>query len=120
MAPRTQADARSRIIEAADRLFYTQGYSSTGINQIIEEAGVAKASLYAHFPSKEALAVAYLERRHRAWFDELRGVVERSATSRRKRRDRRRTRLPRTETRRSVTGNVWASSTPGAARKPIS
>lgn len=40
-------------------LFYRHGYNGTGINQIIAEAGVAKASFYDHFPSKESLLVAY-------------------------------------------------------------
>lgn len=54
-------DARSRIVETASRLFYTQGYNSTGINQVIKEADVAKASLYQYFPSKEDLLVEYLK-----------------------------------------------------------
>lgn len=54
-------DTRSRIVETASRLFYTQGYNSTGINQVIKEAGVAKASLYQHFPSKEDLLAEYLK-----------------------------------------------------------
>jgi len=59
------SDIRERILETAQRLFYNQGYNSTGINQIIEEAGIAKASLYQHFKSKDALLVAYLQRNHR-------------------------------------------------------
>ncbi|HLK28627.1 MAG TPA: TetR/AcrR family transcriptional regulator [Puia sp.] len=58
---------REQIVSTADRLFYKQGYNLTGINQIIEEAGVAKASLYYHFPSKEDLCVAYLKRRYEKW-----------------------------------------------------
>jgi AcrR family transcriptional regulator len=54
-------DTRSRIVDTASRLFYTQGYNSTGINQVIKEAGVAKASLYQHFPSKEDLLAEYLK-----------------------------------------------------------
>jgi len=55
---------RERILETAYRLFLGQGYNSTGINQIIEEADVAKASFYQHFRSKEDLCVDVLERRH--------------------------------------------------------
>jgi len=55
--------ARSRILEKAYDLFYRQGFQATGINQIIEESGVAKATFYAHFPSKDDLAVAYLRER---------------------------------------------------------
>ncbi|SEO11458.1 transcriptional regulator, TetR family [Niastella yeongjuensis] len=46
---------------AASQLFYKQGYSNTGINQIIDEAKIAKATLYKHFQSKEDLLIAYLE-----------------------------------------------------------
>jgi AcrR family transcriptional regulator len=52
---------RTAIIQTASRLFYRQGYSNTGINQIIAEAGIAKSSLYQHFRSKEDLLLAYLE-----------------------------------------------------------
>lgn len=48
-------------MQTAARLFYKNGYSNTGINQIIEEAGVAKSSLYQNFRSKEDLLIAYLE-----------------------------------------------------------
>ena len=54
-------DTRKRIIDTASRLFYQQGYTATGINQIIEEADISKASLYQHFKSKEDLLLEYLE-----------------------------------------------------------
>jgi len=54
-------DTHKRIIDAASRLFYQQGYNSTGINQIIDEADISKASLYQHFKSKEDLLLEYLE-----------------------------------------------------------
>jgi len=54
-------DTRKRIIDTASRLFYQQGYNSTGINQIIEEADISKASLYQHFKSKEDLLLEYLQ-----------------------------------------------------------
>ena len=66
-----QAGVRERIIETASRLFYYNGYNQTGINQIIEEANVAKASMYVHFRSKEDIAVAYLQRRHGNWMGDL-------------------------------------------------
>lgn len=65
----------SRVLEAVDRLFYNQGYTATGINQIINEAGVARASFYQHFPSKKDLAVAYLEHRHDVWMKKLRDYL---------------------------------------------
>jgi AcrR family transcriptional regulator len=54
-------NAKETILMTAARLFHKQGYSNTGINQIIDEAGVAKSTLYHHFRSKEDLLIAYLE-----------------------------------------------------------
>jgi AcrR family transcriptional regulator len=62
---------KDRILDTASRLFYDQGYHITGINQIIEEADIARASLYNHFPSKTDLLLAYLDRTHAEWFIEL-------------------------------------------------
>lgn len=59
-----EQSVRERIIDTASRLFYFNGYNQTGVNQIIKEASVAKASLYQHFRSKEDIAVVYLQRRH--------------------------------------------------------
>jgi len=55
----------------AHRLFYEQGYQATGINQIIEEAEVAKASLYQHFPSKEIILNEYLLANRVEWREAL-------------------------------------------------
>lgn len=51
----------------ADRLFYSTGIHAVGVDRVIAEAGVAKASLYAHFRSKDDLVVAYLQARSTAW-----------------------------------------------------
>jgi AcrR family transcriptional regulator len=56
--------ARDRLLDAADELFYEQGIHTVGIDTIIERAGVAKASLYATFGSKDELIRAYLQARH--------------------------------------------------------
>jgi AcrR family transcriptional regulator len=56
--------ARERLLAAADELFYDEGINTVGIDRVIERAGVAKASLYSTFGSKEELIVAYLEQRH--------------------------------------------------------
>lgn len=69
-------NVRSRLLEAAERLFYQNGYHRTGINRIIDEAGVAKASFYNHFSSKEDLGVAFARRHHRAWMKELKECVQ--------------------------------------------
>lgn len=62
-----QLAAKERILKAADTLFHQQGYTLTGINQIIKEANVAKASLYYHFKTKDDLCIAYLQKRHEEW-----------------------------------------------------
>jgi len=51
---------RTLIIHTASELFYKNGYNSTGINEVIAKAGIAKATLYSHFKSKEDLCIAYL------------------------------------------------------------
>jgi len=56
--------ARDRLLAAADELFYAEGVHIVGIDRIIERAGVAKASLYSTFGSKDELVRAYLEGRH--------------------------------------------------------
>src|ERR1700759_1988402 len=56
----TGASARERLLEAANELFYAEGVHTVGIDRVIERAGVAKASLYNTFGSKEELVKAYL------------------------------------------------------------
>src|SRR3978361_39067 len=56
--------ARERLLDAANQLFYEEGVHTVGIDRIIERAGVAKASLYSAFGSKDELVRAYLEGRH--------------------------------------------------------
>ncbi|HEY0119287.1 MAG TPA: TetR/AcrR family transcriptional regulator [Cellulomonas sp.] len=58
------ASASERLLDAAGELFYAEGVHSVGIDRVIERAGVAKASLYNTFGSKESLVEAYLARRH--------------------------------------------------------
>ncbi len=54
---------KQRILETADRLFYLQGIRAIGVDTIAAEAGISKRTLYNHFPSKDELISAYLERR---------------------------------------------------------
>ncbi|WP_436524397.1 TetR/AcrR family transcriptional regulator [Actinoplanes sp. HUAS TT8] len=56
--------ARERLLAAADELFYAEGVHTIGIDRVIEQAGVAKASLYSCFGSKDGLVRAYLQNRH--------------------------------------------------------
>src|SRR5262245_19673673 len=58
--------ARERLLAAATELFYAEGIHTVGIDRVIERAGVAKASLYSTFGSKEELVRAYLQQRAEA------------------------------------------------------
>ena len=60
-----------RIMQTATRLFYTQGYNLTGINQLIDEAGIAKPSLYNNYKSKNDVLLAYLDRQSLTLFNAL-------------------------------------------------
>ena len=53
---------RERLLSTATDLFYKEGIQAVGVQRVIEEADAAKASLYSHFPSKDDLVAAYLER----------------------------------------------------------
>jgi AcrR family transcriptional regulator len=66
---------RERLLDAATELFYAEGVQSVGIDRVIERAGVAKASLYSTFGSKEELVRAYLEYRHEVILGRLRAAV---------------------------------------------
>ncbi|SCB56065.1 transcriptional regulator, TetR family [Bradyrhizobium shewense] len=59
-APQTM---KERILQTADKLFYLQGIRAIGVDTIAAEIGISKRTLYNHFPSKDALITAYLERR---------------------------------------------------------
>ena len=54
------SEARERLLRTASRLFYSEGLRAVGIDRIIDTAGVTRATLYRHFPSKDDLVVAYL------------------------------------------------------------
>src|SRR3954454_17731960 len=63
-APSRRRPPAERLLEAADELFYSEGINTVGIDRVIEHAGVAKASLYSSFGSKDGLIRAYLMHRH--------------------------------------------------------
>ncbi len=62
-----EAAVRDRILDSACDLFYREGLQAVGIQRLLAEAGAAKASLYDHYGSKDALVAAYLERRAASW-----------------------------------------------------
>ncbi|GAA1270789.1 TetR/AcrR family transcriptional regulator [Kitasatospora nipponensis] len=59
--------ARDRLLDAAEELFYAEGIRAVGVERILVESGVGRASFYRHFAGKEDLAVAVLQRRDQAW-----------------------------------------------------
>jgi AcrR family transcriptional regulator len=70
------SSARERLLAAANELFYAEGVQTVGIDRIIERAGVAKASLYNLFGSKEELVAAYLASRHDRTTSRLTEAIE--------------------------------------------
>jgi len=81
-ASAVRSSARERLLAAANELFYNEGVHTVGIDRIIEQAGVAKASLYNTFGSKDELVRAYLEERHCAVTRRITQAVERYHTPR--------------------------------------
>lgn len=69
--PVKHSEIKKKIIETASFLFYKKGYNSTGINEIISEAGIAKATLYNHFKSKEDICISYLQFRNENFLQDL-------------------------------------------------
>ncbi|MFE2267729.1 TetR/AcrR family transcriptional regulator [Streptomyces lavendulae] len=61
--PSSPSPARERLLAAAGRVFYAEGIHATPVDRVIEEAGVTRATFYRHFPGKESLVLAYVERR---------------------------------------------------------
>jgi len=71
-----RSSARERLLDAANDLFYAEGVQTVGVDRIIERAGVAKASLYNLFGSKEELVAAYLASRHERTTTRLTEAIE--------------------------------------------
>src|ERR1700692_1713481 len=67
VASKRTEEARERLLAAANQLFYAEGVHTVGIDRVIEHAGVAKATLYSAFGSKDELIRAYLGRRYEGW-----------------------------------------------------
>ena len=82
--PPARKSARERLLAAATELFYEEGINTVGIDRVIERAGVAKASLYDAFGSKEELVRAYLAARDDARRARIAARLERYKTPREK------------------------------------
>ena len=71
-----RSTARERILDTAFRLFYAHGVRAVGVDRIIAEAGVAKATFYRHFPTKDSLVIAYLDTVDEIWTRQLHAAAE--------------------------------------------
>jgi AcrR family transcriptional regulator len=72
--PAPAPSAQERLLASASRLFRERGINATGIDLVVRDAGVAKASLYNNFAGKEALVVAYLEKELEVWVRNVRAL----------------------------------------------
>jgi AcrR family transcriptional regulator len=70
------SEARERILRTADRLFYDEGIHAVGIQRIVEESSVTRVTLYRHFPSKDDLVAAYLDRRAAHDHEQIDAIVD--------------------------------------------
>ncbi len=77
-------DARERVLEAADRLFYAHGVQAVGMDQVRNEAGISLKRIYSLFPSKDDLLVAVLNRRRAQWDTGIAQFAQDVATPREK------------------------------------
>jgi AcrR family transcriptional regulator len=77
--PQRGRGARERILDTAYELFSHRGVHDVGVDELVERAGVAKATLYKHFASKDELVLAFLEQREQIW---TYGWVEKEARRR--------------------------------------
>src|SRR4029077_7228355 len=75
----TGLSARERILDASYELFSRRGIRAVGVNEVIERAGVATATLYRHFPTKDKLVLAFLDLREQRW---TKGIIEAGAMRR--------------------------------------
>ena len=71
VARRTGEENRRNILEVATRLFYRHGIRAVGMDAVVKECGVGNATVYRQFPTKDALATAYVQGRADAWFERM-------------------------------------------------
>jgi AcrR family transcriptional regulator len=75
------SNLRAQILDAASRLFYSQGIKATGVDAVVKEAGTTKMSLYKYFPSKDDLVLAYLREKSEKMKERIFSVLEESYDS---------------------------------------
>ncbi|MDQ0663285.1 AcrR family transcriptional regulator [Arthrobacter ulcerisalmonis] len=72
MARKSGEENRRNVLEVATRLFYQRGIRAVGMDTVVKECGVGNATIYRQFPTKDALATAYVQGRADAWFERMR------------------------------------------------
>ncbi len=70
---------KDQLIDVASKLFFEQGYRATGVQQIIDAAGIAKGTFYSHFRSKDELGLAWLQTKHAEWVRHREAFVAQAA-----------------------------------------
>jgi AcrR family transcriptional regulator len=75
------SEARLRLLTTATQVFYAEGIHSVGVDRIIAEAKVTRATFYRHFPGKEDLVVAYLQSADQAIRDQVEAAIAAEGTS---------------------------------------
>ncbi|WP_062132527.1 TetR/AcrR family transcriptional regulator [Demequina aestuarii] len=76
----TMSPAASRVLDAAEELFYSRGITAVGVDLVAERSGVTKRTLYNRFGSKDGLIAAYLSSRDERWRAEVMTAVESSGS----------------------------------------
>lgn len=80
----TEEEIREKVLAAADRLYYSRGIQSVGMDALRAEAGVSLKRLYQLFPSKESLVEEVLRRRHQIWNGYVESAIASGETPRAK------------------------------------
>jgi len=70
-----RAPAKGRILDCADRLFYEDGIRTVGVDRLIAQSSVTKATFYKHYRAKDNLIVEYITNRHHKVRDSIEGIV---------------------------------------------
>ncbi|GIH08607.1 TetR family transcriptional regulator [Rhizocola hellebori] len=78
----TASPARSRLLDTAARLFYTEGIQAVGVDRLVSEAKITRATFYRQFPAKDELVRAYLERTHQAVRTKVEELAKQAKTPR--------------------------------------
>ncbi|MFJ3334998.1 TetR/AcrR family transcriptional regulator [Streptomyces sp. NPDC086766] len=77
MARRTAEENRRHVLDVATGLYYRHGIRAVGMDCVVKASGVGNATVYRQFPTKDALATAYVQDRADAWFERMREAADR-------------------------------------------